>query len=63
MAKNNPPAEPAAEAPAPASLTWGEAVPAPDPFAHVGDSSWGKGGSYIIDPETGARVPAPADQQ
>lgn len=73
MSKNSQPAtEPAADptsAPLPESLvhkpglTWGEAVTAPDPFAHVGDPSWGKGGSYVIDPETGARVPAPDNAQ
>ncbi|MCB1908810.1 MAG: hypothetical protein KDH15_15700 [Rhodocyclaceae bacterium] len=28
-----------------------------DPFAHVGDEHWGKGGSYVIDPASGKRVP------
>lgn len=32
-----------------------------DPFAHVGDEHWGKGGRYIVDPATGKREPAPAE--
>lgn len=31
-----------------------------DPFAHVGDPHWGQGGSYEIDPVSGARRPMPA---
>lgn len=33
-------------------------APAPDPFAHIGDPHWGKGGRYVVDPATGKRVPA-----
>lgn len=29
-----------------------------DPFAHVGDAHWGKGGRYIVGAD-GNRVPAP----
>lgn len=36
--------------------------PADSPFAHQGDEHWGKGGRYIVNPETGKREPAPADQ-
>lgn len=45
--------------PAPAAAAVQEAT-APDPFAHVGDEHWGKGGSYVID-STGKRVPAPKE--
>lgn len=30
---------------------------------YVGDEHWGKGGRYIVDPATGKRVPAPAEEQ
>lgn len=60
MSKTLPPAVPPATPPAGSTL---DPLPAPaatpDPFAHVGDPSWGRGGSYVIDPNTGARVPAP----
>lgn len=32
-----------------------------DPFAHRGDSHWGRGGRFVIDPKSGQRVPAPAE--
>lgn len=34
-----------------------------DPFQHVGDPHWGKGGRYVVDKTTGQRVPdaPPAD--
>lgn len=35
----------------------GPVAPA-DPFAHVGDEHWGKGGRYIVGAD-GKRVPAP----
>lgn len=31
------------------------------PADYVGDEHWGRGGRYIVNPQTGRREPAPAD--
>ena len=52
--------EPDVSVPAP-TPTAEQPAAVPDPFAHVGDEHWGKGGSYVTDPKTGKRVPAPVE--
>jgi len=45
----------------PAPPTEAASDTAQDRSSYVGDEHWGKGGRYVIDPATGARVPAPAE--
>ena len=53
MSKKTDPKSPASAAPGDA-----DAQPPADPFAHVSDEHWGKGGRYVVD-AAGKRAPAP----
>lgn len=47
----------------PAAAPVPDTTPAPrhDPFAHLNDPHWGRGGRYTVDPATGRREPVPAE--